>query len=328
MTSRRSPPRRSSGNSARGDRAVRAVAVALRPAGRGARRTATADALKETLAGAGVDWEAGTIAATGGRGGGPAHAQRRPVAPGRRSGAPTRPPSPSCAAALATLPLGSGNKLTAAEIDRAVGRARDVDVQYQSNGGAIVRVEIRFGDWLETPSAPDAFAVAVPSMHLSAAPTARVGKRDVRVGAAVYRVADGKAAKNVADGRVDKDGRLVLAGDAQLPDEAGARSGHHLRWQAAAMKRAILPAAVLLLSASAFAQTPAPRRPGRRRHRPRRRMSRRRPARASSPGRRRSSAATPPAPASARWTTRSSRPSTRRSPGCSTRRRAPRRRRP
>ena len=115
------------------------------------------------------------------------------------------------------MPLGAGAKLTNPEIDRAVGRARAVDVQYQSNGGAIVRMEVRFGDWLETPGAADGFAVAVPSMHLSAAPTARIGKRDVRVGAAVYRVAD-KAAKNAADGKVDKDGRIVLSGDAQLPD--------------------------------------------------------------------------------------------------------------
>ena len=79
-------------------------------------------------------------------------------------------------------------------------------------------MEVRFGDWLETPSAADGFAVAVSSMHLSAAPTARIGKRDVRVGAAVYRVAEGKAAKNAADGKVDKEGRLVLSGDAQLPD--------------------------------------------------------------------------------------------------------------
>ena len=121
-------------------------------------------------------------------------------------------------AALGSLPLGSGNKLTGPEIERALARARDVDVQYTSNGGAIVRVEIRFGDWLEKPNAQDGFAVAVPSMHLSAAPTARIGKRDVRVGAAVYRVADGKGVKNVTDGKIDKDGRLVLAGDAQLPE--------------------------------------------------------------------------------------------------------------
>jgi hypothetical protein len=221
MTSRRSPPRRSSGSS--GSRASSRAAIALFAAAAAlshvgvARADRAADALKQTLAGAAVDWEAGTISASGGA----AADLRMPSVDLSRPGAQRRAHAAAVAklrAALTTLPLGSGNKLAAAEIDRAVGRARDVDVQYQSNGGAIVRVEIRFGDWLETPSAPDAFAVAVASMHLSAAPTARVGKRDVRVGAAVYRVAEGKAAKNVADGRVDKDGRLVLAGDAQLPD--------------------------------------------------------------------------------------------------------------
>ena len=181
------------------------------------------DALKQTLAGAAVDWEAGTIAATAGA----AADLRMPSVDLSRPGAQRRAHAAAVTklrAALGSLPLGSGNKLTAAEIDRAVGRARDADVQYQSNGGAIVRVEVRFGDWLETPTAADAFAVAVPSMHLGAAPTARIGKRDVRLGAAVYRVSDGKGAKaaggaSVADGKVDKDGRLVLAGDAQLPDK-------------------------------------------------------------------------------------------------------------
>jgi len=210
MTSRRSPPRRSSGSSA-----AFALAVAVLLAAGGARAD-RGDALKQTLAGAAVDWEAGTISATGGA----AADLRMPSVDLSRPGAQRRAHAAAVAklrAALTTLPLGSGNKLTGPEIDRAIGRARDVDVQYQSNGGAIARVEIRFGDWLETPSAPDGFAVAVASMHLGAAPTARVGKRDVRVGAAVYRVAD-KAAKNATDGRVDKDGRLVLSGDAQLPD--------------------------------------------------------------------------------------------------------------
>jgi hypothetical protein len=214
MTSRRSPPRRSSGSSRVALALIAAVAIG---AAAGAARADRGDALKQTLAGAAVDWEAGTIAATGGA----AADLRMPSVDLSRPGAQRRAHAAAVAklrAALATLPLGSGNKLTAAEVDRAVERARDVDVQYQSNGGAIVRVEVRFGDWLETPSAADGFAVAVQSMRLGAAPTARIGKRDVRVGAAVYRVADGKSAKNVADGKVDKDGRLVLAGDAALPD--------------------------------------------------------------------------------------------------------------
>ena len=214
MTSRRSPRRPSSGSKRAALALLAAVAVWLTAAAPA--RADRGDALKQTLAGAAIDWEAGTIAATGSA----AADLRMPSVDLSRPGAQRRAQAAAVAklrAALAALPLGAGAKLTAAEIDRAVGRARALDVQYQSNGGAIVRMEVRFGDWLETPSAPDGFAVAVASMHLGAAPTARVGKRDVRVGAAVYRVAD-KAAKNATDGRVDKDGRLVLSGDAQLPD--------------------------------------------------------------------------------------------------------------
>ena len=61
-------------------------------------------------------------------------------------------------------------------------------------------------------------ALAVKSMRLGAAPTAKVGGRDVRIGAATYVVGDA-AQKNVVDAKVDKDGRLVLAGDAALVDK-------------------------------------------------------------------------------------------------------------
>ena len=184
----------------------------------GVARADRGDALKQTLAGAAVDWEAGTISASGGA----AADLRMPSVDLSRPGAQRRAHAAAVAklrGALTTLPLGSGNKLTGPEIDRAIGRSRDVDVQYQSNGGAIVRMEVRFGDWLETPGAAEGFAVAVPSMHLSAAPTARIGKRDVRVGAAVYRMAEGKGDKKRPDAKVDKDGRLVLAGDADLADK-------------------------------------------------------------------------------------------------------------
>lgn len=177
--------------------------------------------LKEARGGVEIDWAAGTIAASAGA----AADLRMPSVDLARPGAQRRAQAGALAklrAALTSLPLGSGNKLTAPEIDRALGRARAVDVQYQSNGGAIVRMELAFGDWLETPNPAVALTVAVPSSHLGAAPTARIGKRDVRVGAAVYRTADGqggKAGKDAADARFDKDGRLVLAGDAQLADK-------------------------------------------------------------------------------------------------------------
>lgn len=204
---------------------IAAAAVAAACLAAGAARADRDGPLKQNLAGATVDWEAGTLAASAGA----AADLRMPSVDLSRPGAQRRAQAAAVAklrAALASLPLGSGNKLTNPEIERALGRARPVDVQYQSNGGAIVRVEIRFGDWLETPNTPsnpqsknESFAVAVPSIHLGAAPTARIGKRDVRVGAAVYRITGGKVDKNVADAKVDKDGRLVLSGDAQLPDK-------------------------------------------------------------------------------------------------------------
>ena len=210
--------------------AAAAVAAACLGAnvGAGAARADRDGPLKQNLAGTTVDWEAGTLAASAGA----AADLRMPSVDLSRPGAQRRAQAAAVAklrAALVSLPLGSGNKLTNPEIERALGRARAVDVQYQSNGGAIVRVEIRFGDWLETPNAQadgqsknESFAVAVPAIHLGAAPTARIGKRDVRVGAAVYRITGGKGDKvdkTVADAKVDKDGRLVLSGDAQLPDK-------------------------------------------------------------------------------------------------------------
>ena len=160
-----------------------------------------------------VDW-AGTLSAPAG-----AAADLRMPSVDRRPGAERRAHAAASAklrSALTALPLGGGRKLSAEDV-RAVGRVRAVDVQYQSNGGAIVRVEVRFGDWLESPCAQNGqgglggFAVAVQRLPLGGGPTARVGGREVRVGAAVYRVGDGKSAKNVADGRVAKVGRLVLA---------------------------------------------------------------------------------------------------------------------
>ena len=89
--------------------------------------------------------------------------------------------------ALATLPLGGGRTLRAAEIERALGRARTIDTQYQSNGGAVVRLEVRFADWL-APKEPPIVTLAVPAMRLGAAPAASVGRREIVVGAAIFHL--------------------------------------------------------------------------------------------------------------------------------------------
>ena len=210
MTSRRSLRPPLNGNS--GAIALAALIAAAAPA------VADSTPLRDSLAGADVSWDKGTLAVSAGA----AADLRMPSVDLARPGAERRALATGqtkLRAALAALPLGQGHKLSAAEIDRAIGRAKSVDVQYQSNGGAVVRVELKFGDWLEAPLEPPAvLALAVKSMRLGAAPTARIGGRDVRVGAATYVMGDA-AQKNVVDAKVDKEGRLVLAGDAALVDK-------------------------------------------------------------------------------------------------------------
>jgi hypothetical protein len=203
----------------RGEVPARAVAVAFVAVMIASPAAVVADStpLRDTLAGTNVAWDKGTLEASAGA----AADLRMPSVDLARPGAERRAQAAGQAklrAALAALPLGQGHKLTAPEIDRAVGRARSVDVQYQSNGGAIVRVELKFGDWLEAPSPQVVLTLAVKSMRLAAAPTARIAGRDVRIGAATYLVGDA-GRKEAVDAKVDKDGRLVLAGDAALADK-------------------------------------------------------------------------------------------------------------
>jgi hypothetical protein len=211
MTSRRSPRPPLNGNS-------RAIALAALIVAAPAPVVADSTPLRDSVAGADVSWDKGTLSVSAGA----AADLRMPSVDLARPGAERRALATGqtkLRAALAALPLGQGHKLTAPEIDRAVGRARSIDVQYQSNGGAVVRVEVKFGDWLEAPPEPPAvLALAVKSTRLGAAPTARVGGRDVRIGAATYVMGDA-APKNVVDAKVDKEGRLVLAGDTALVDK-------------------------------------------------------------------------------------------------------------
>jgi hypothetical protein len=193
--------------------ALAALIVAAAPAA----VAADSSPLRDSIVGADVSWDKGTLSVSAGAAGD----LRMPSVDLSRPGAERRAQAAGQAklrAALAALPLGQGHKLTGPEVDRAVARARSIDVQYQSNGGATMRFELKFGDWLETPDPPVVLAVAVKSMRLGAAPTARVGGRDVRIGAATYVVGDA-AQKNVVDAKVDKEGRLVLAGDAALVDK-------------------------------------------------------------------------------------------------------------
>jgi len=215
MTSRRSPPRRSSGNSA-----VLAAWLSL-AIGAGAALARGDDsvadvggALHESRGGVAIDWQAGTLGATAGA----AADLRMPSVDLARPGAERRAHAAALAklrSALAALPLGGGRTLDAAGIDRALGRARVVDTQYQSNGGAVVRLEVRFADWIGR-SEPAAVTLTASAMPLAAAPVARVGGREISLGAATFHLGAAPPGSHAVAARTDHAGRLVIEGGGQL----------------------------------------------------------------------------------------------------------------
>ena len=206
MTSRRSPLRPSSGSRP----ALIALLLALAAPAVAADRDP--GELTSTRDGVTLDWSAGTLAASGGA----AADLHMPSVELARPGAVRRARATALSrlrAALEALPLGGGRKLDAARIDRALGRARTADVQYQSNGGAVVRLEVSFADWLEE-AAPPKVALSAPAAHLAAAPAARVGKREVTLGAALYKT--GPAPADARPAKADHAGRLTIEGDPEL----------------------------------------------------------------------------------------------------------------
>jgi hypothetical protein len=213
MTSRRSPPRRSSGSRA----ALATVLLALTAAA--ARGEEAGTPLVEHRDGVEIDWRAGTLTASGGA----AADLHMPGADVARAGAVRRAEAAArerLEHALAALPLGGERKLPPAAATRAVAHARTTATDYQSNGGALVRVTVRFADWLEPPpaeGAPAAITLAVPAMRLAASPLAKVGDAEHPLGAAVYRVGAPPADVRAVAAKVDHGGRLVIEGKHALP---------------------------------------------------------------------------------------------------------------
>ena len=172
---------------------------------------APSTSLEETRAGVTVDWGEGTLTAQGGAAGD----LRMPSADLARPGAERRARAAALAKlkqALTDLPLGDGRKLSPEAVELALGRARAADVEYQSNGGAVLRMRVRFGDWL--PAEPVAGPVlAADELHLAAAPALRVGGKDVVSGAARYRLGAPPAGSRPVAVKVDRQGRWAAKGD-------------------------------------------------------------------------------------------------------------------
>lgn len=199
-----------------------------------------------------VDWRRGAIQATGGA----AADHRMPSADAARPGAERRARAAArarLAEALRSLPLGGGRHLDEAAVTRAVNRARELEVELQSNGGALVRMEIAFGDWEELADATGAggdrgaeggspakgamgamgdrdrastpaglLAVSLPEARLAAAPLVVVGQREVALGSARYTGISGMPeGLRPLPGHVDQKGRLVLSGREGAQELAG-----------------------------------------------------------------------------------------------------------
>jgi hypothetical protein len=174
---------------------------------------AAGDALVRPVEGADVDWSAGTVSARGGS----AADYRLPSADIARPGAERRARAAAAAklkAALAALPVSGSRKLSAGDIETAVGRAHAA-VDYQSNGGALVTLSLKFAELFSPARAGEATQTfSVTSMPLEIAPRLAAGEEEGALPWAVYRT--GAPPAGAVAVKRDKQGRLVVArGDMQ-----------------------------------------------------------------------------------------------------------------
>jgi hypothetical protein len=168
-----------------------------------------------------VDWGTGTITARGGA----AADFRMPSADIARPGAERRARAAAAAtlrAALQALPLGAGNKLSAAELEAALGRAHAGNVDYQSNGGVLLTLSLAFGDvappkeairpdgGAETARKAPERALSVASMPFELAPRVVAGEREAALSWAIYRAGTPPAGVDAIAVHRDRAGRLAL----------------------------------------------------------------------------------------------------------------------
>jgi hypothetical protein len=174
--------------------------------------------LQERHGEATVDWSTGTLTAQGGA----AADLRMPSADFARPGAERRARAAALArlkTALTSLPLGSDRTLPSDAVTRALERARVASVDYQSNGGVLLRLEVKFTDWIvPSPATADQArepgpVLTVPTARLAAAPLLKIDRRELALGAATYRTGSPPAGMATIAARADRTGRLVVSGD-------------------------------------------------------------------------------------------------------------------
>jgi hypothetical protein len=155
------------------------------------------ETFKRGVAGAEVDWSVGTVTAQAGA----AADIRMPGPNAARPGAERR----ARAAAEAKLSSALGELgLDKLSKDKPTAVSR---IEYQSNGGVVLWLSVRFSDLVPAKAAPVALKVA--TMPFEVAPTLVLGAKQARVASATYRAAS-TSPKDVVSVRRDDKGRLVL----------------------------------------------------------------------------------------------------------------------
>ena len=197
---------------------------------------ATAASLVRPLAGAEVDWSAGTVTASAGA----AADMRMPSPAAARPGAERRARAAALdklRAALRALPLRGKQRLGEKQVEAALGHASTTRIEYQSNGGVVLWVGVRFEELLENSStaatttpfggfgtdspphqpprasrAPVAATVsvvlAVAAMPLELEPLLVSGGKEIVAGHARYH--QGPPPTDAINVRRDDNGRLLL----------------------------------------------------------------------------------------------------------------------
>jgi len=200
-------------------------------------QAATPTSLVRPLAGAEVDWSAGTVTASAGA----AADMRLPSADAARPGAERRARAAATEklrAALRLLPMRREARLGELEIKAALGHASIARIEYQSNGGVVLWMQVRFEDLGMSASNASAQAVAtegparqpahvapgaipiilaVGAMELEVAPMLLADGREIVARSVRYR--QGKAPADAVNVRRDERGRLLPAQGGGLQPE-------------------------------------------------------------------------------------------------------------
>ena len=195
-------------------------------------QVATAASLVRQLAGVDVDWSAGTVTASAGA----AADMRMPSPDAARPGAERRARAAAVEklrAALRVLPVRGKERLGEKQVDAALARASTTRIEYQSNGGVVLWVQVRFEDLVENASttpfggfgtdspphqpprtsrapvaATGSVVLAVGAMPLELAPSLLADGKEIVLGRVRYH--QGPAPADAIGVRRDDKGRLVL----------------------------------------------------------------------------------------------------------------------